>query len=63
MTSEAGRAVTQERAATSETVNADLKTFRGLSAFAVRGLQRVRCVALGSALAYPVMRFAAVPAA
>lgn len=60
MISEAGRKSYKERAATSETVNADLKTFRGLGGFAVRGLQRVRCAALGSALAYNVMHFAAV---
>jgi len=56
----AGRTVYKERAATSETVNADLKTFRGLGAFAVRGLKKVRCVALWSALAYNVMHFAEV---
>ncbi|NOT01894.1 MAG: hypothetical protein HOP29_14865 [Phycisphaerales bacterium] len=60
MTSAAGRTVYKERAATSETVNADLKTFRGLRAFAVRGLRKVRCVALWSALAYNVMHFADV---
>ena len=60
MQSEAGRRVYKERAATSETVNADLKTFRGLHAFAVRGLKKVRCVALWSALAYNIMHFAKV---
>jgi hypothetical protein len=59
MTSEAGRTAYKERAATAETVNADLKTFRGLQAFAVRGLKKVRCVALWSALAYNVMHFSA----
>ncbi len=56
----ASRSVYKERAATSETVNADLKTFRGLHAFAVRGLQKVRCVALWSVLAYNVMHFSRV---
>lgn len=60
MTSEAGKAIYKLRASTSETVNADLKTFRGLRAFAVRGLGKVRCVALWSALAYNVMHFATV---
>jgi transposase len=60
MQTEAGRAKYKERAATSETVNADLKTFRGLGAFAVRGLKKVRCVALWSALAYNIMHFAKV---
>ena len=57
MTSEEGRNVYKERAATSETVNADLKTFRGLHSFTVRGLRKVRCVALWSALAYNIMHF------
>ena len=60
MRTQAGRTAYRERAATSETVNADLKTFRGLHAFAVRGLQKVRCVALWSVLAYNVMHFSAV---
>ena len=45
------------RAATSETVNADLRTYRGLGPFLVRGLAKVRCVALWSALAYNLMHF------
>jgi transposase len=60
MVSEEGRRVYKERGSTSETVNADLKTFRGLQAFAVRGLKKVRCVALWSALAYNIMHFSAV---
>ena len=49
----------KERAATSETVNADLKTHRGLARLTVRGLDKVTCVALWSALAYNVLHFAA----
>jgi hypothetical protein len=60
MSSEAGKVAYKERAATSETVNADLKSFRGLHAFTVRGLTKVRCVALWSALAYNIMHFAEV---
>ena len=60
MTSEEGKEIYKLRASTSETVNADLKTFRGLRAFTVRGLAKVRCVALWSALAYNVMHFATV---
>lgn len=55
-----GKSIYLQRAATSETVNADLKTHRGLWAFKVRGLAKARCVALWSALAYNVMRFAEV---
>jgi len=57
MRSAAGREVYALRAQTCETVNADLKTFRGLRAFTVRGLRRCRCVALWAALAYNVMHF------
>ena len=58
MDSEEGKAIYKLRGSTSETVNADLKSFRGLHAFTVRGLSKVRCVALWSALAYNVMHFA-----
>jgi transposase len=59
MGGEEGRAARRQRAATSETVNADLKTCRGLGRLTVRGLRKVRCVALWAALAYDVMHFAA----
>jgi transposase len=57
MSTEEAKAIYGERGKTSETINADLKTFRGLSEFRVRGLGRVRCVALWSALAYNIMHF------
>lgn len=60
MRSAEGRTIYKERAATSETVNADLKTHRGLHAFSVRGLGKVRCVVLWSALAYNIMHFSQV---
>lgn len=44
------------RAATAETVNADLKAHRGLTQVRVRGLNKVRCVALWAALAYNLLR-------
>ena len=52
--------IDSRRASTAETVNADLRTFRGLSNFAVRGLKKVKCQALWSALAYNLMHFATV---
>ena len=52
-----GQEIYKERASTSETVNADLRTYRGLGRFLVRGLHKVRCVALWSVLAYNVMHF------
>ena len=60
MISEEGKAIYSPRASTSETVNADLKKFRGLHDLTVRGLDKVRCAAPWSALAYNVMHFAAV---
>ena len=47
------------RASTAETVNADLKTHRGLGRLLVRGTQKVLSVALWSALAYNLMHFGA----
>jgi len=60
MSSEEGKQIYKERASTSETVNADLRSYRGLSQFTVRGLQKARCVALWCALAYNLMHFATV---
>lgn len=57
MGSEEGKEIYKERAATSETVNGDLRSYRGLSQFTVRGLHKVRCVALWCALAYNLMHF------
>jgi transposase len=58
MSSAEGKQIYQQRASSSETVNADLRTFRGLSRILVRGLAKARCIALWSALAYNVMHFA-----
>ena len=51
------RALYATRASTAETVNADLKTHRGLGRLLVRGTQKVLNVALWSALAYNLMHF------
>jgi transposase len=59
MASEAGKEIYKQRAATSETVNADLRSYRGLTQITVRGLHKAKCVALWCALAYNVMHFAA----
>lgn len=60
MASEEGKQIYRERAATSETVNADLRTYRGLTQITVRGLNKIKCVALWCALAYNVMHFGRV---
>jgi transposase len=58
MASEKGKQIYKQRAATSETANADLKTYRGLTQMTVRGMEKMRCVALWCALAYNLMHFA-----
>lgn len=57
MATEEAKTIYKERASTSETVNADLRTYRGVGRFLVRGLRKVRCVVLWSALAYNLMHF------
>jgi len=60
MATEEAQTIYKERASTSETVNADLRTYRGLGPFLVRGLRKVRCVVLWSALAYNLLHFGKV---
>ena len=60
MGTEEAKAIYKERASTVETVNGDLKTWRGLGRVLVRGIAKVRCAALWSALAYNVLHFAEV---
>lgn len=57
MGTETGKTIYKERAATSETANADLKRYRGLVQLTVRGLAKAKCVALWCALAYNLMHF------
>lgn len=58
MASDQGQKIYRQRAATSETVNADLRSYRGLTQITVRGLSKARCVALWCVLAYNIMHFA-----
>lgn len=58
MGSDQAKEIYKQRAATSETVNADLKTHRGLVQLTVRGVAKAQCVALWCALAYNLMHFA-----
>jgi hypothetical protein len=55
MASAAGQAIYRLRAATSECVNALMRN-RGLTRFVVRGIEKVRAVALWHALAHNMMR-------
>jgi Transposase DDE domain len=57
MASAEGKEIYRQRAATSETVNADLRSYRGLTPLSVRGLAKIKRVALWCALAYNVMHF------
>lgn len=59
MTTPEAQMIYRERAATVETVNAETKTYRGMGRFLVRGLNKVRCVALWAALAYNIAHFGA----
>jgi len=56
MASAEGQAIYKERVATAETINADLKTWRGLDRLLLRGLSKVLTVALWSALTYNLIR-------
>ena len=57
MASKEGKEIYKQRAATSETVNADLRTYRGLAPFTVRSLNKIKCVTLWCALAYNLTHF------
>jgi transposase len=57
MASKEGQEIYKQRAATSETVNADLRTYRGLAPFTVRSLNKIKCVTLWCALAYNLTHF------
>jgi transposase len=50
----------KQRSSTIETINGELKTERGLNRVLVRGLRKVQCVALWSALAYNVAHFSPI---
>jgi len=52
--------VYKERAATAETVNADLRTWRALDRFLVRGKGKAFCVLLLNVLTYNILRYYAL---
>lgn len=57
-----GRAIYKDRATIAEGTNADLRTWRGLAKISVTGASKVLCVALWSALAFNLMRWAELAA-
>ena len=58
MGTKAAKQVYKQRSSTIETINGELKTYRGLVPLLVRGLRKVQCAALWSALAYNIVHFA-----
>ena len=58
MGTDAAKEVYKQRSSTIETVNGELKTYRGLGRLVVRGLNKVQCLALWSVLAYNIVHFA-----
>lgn len=62
MASEDAKPVYRQRASTIERVNADLRTHRTLNRIAVRGKNKVLCVALWNAVAYNILRLLSLTA-
>jgi len=60
MGTEEAKQIYKERAATAETVNADLRTLRGLDRLVVRGADKVKSVLLWGVLTYNLLRWAAL---
>ena len=57
MGTDEAKTIYKERASTVETTNADLKVRRGLQQLVVRGIGKIKCAALWSALAYNILHF------
>jgi hypothetical protein len=57
MGTEEAKQIYKERAATAETVNADLRTLRGLDRLVVRGADKVKSVLLWGVLTYNLLRW------
>jgi transposase len=58
MGTERGKAIYKDRATIAEGTNADLRTWRGLERISLKGISKVLCVALWSAIAFNLMRWA-----
>jgi transposase len=57
MGTDEAKAIYKKRSSTIETINAELKTQRGVGPFNVRGLEKIKCAVLWSVLAYNVVHF------
>ena len=62
MSTDDAKAIYQQRSATSERVNADVRTYRTMDRMLVRGVGKVLCVALWNAPALNLMRWFALGA-
>lgn len=62
MPTAAAQTIYKDRAATSERINADVRTRRTLDRMVVRGVRKVFCVALWNALAYNLLRWISLTA-
>ncbi len=58
MATDEAKTIYRQRCSTSETINGDLKAWRGLRRIRVRGLAKARCIALWCALTYNILHFA-----
>lgn len=58
MALEESKEIYRQRASTAETVNGELKSYRGLTQFSVRGIDKALSVVLWSVLAYNFVHFA-----
>jgi len=60
MNTDEAKETCKQRAATSETINADIRTSRGMAPLSVRGIGKATCIALWSVLACTVLSFPGV---
>lgn len=60
MATDEAKRIYKDRAATAESINADLKCLRGLDRFLVRTLPKVTCVVFWSAIAYNALKLLAL---
>ena len=60
MATDDAKEIYKQRAATAETVNADLRCLRGLDRLLVRGSDKVQCVLLLAAITYNLLRWVAM---
>jgi len=58
MATDEAKTIYRQRCSTSETINGDLKAWRGMRRLRVRGLVKARCIALWCALTYNILHFA-----